>query len=602
MRYRRLRLLIAAATVGAGVVTTSWPGTGPSLDSRVVAAVRQDEQRPVFRGGTTFVSVDVYPRHDGQVIEGLTKDDFEITEDGKPQSVETFQFIKYETAIVDAERRDPTSVADSERQAADPRNRLFVIYLDPYSTKFENVHTVESAARAFLTRTIGSADMFALMTPEALVSSLTFGRRLETFEGDLKEFADSVRIDGSKKDRPRTPLEMKLSGCVPADAFVKVVGVLRRDLLMTNLENLVARLGGLREELKTVLLFSEGWGLGRENPSLNALFRSTAPTVGVNPRGRLGINNQPTYQPNANACAQAFGRLGSIDFEQRFRDLLTRARRANVSFFTVDVAGLRVAGGNLTLRTLAENTDGLSVRSTNDVIGGVRKLTNSLSAVYLLGYYSTNAINDGKYREIKVRVRRPNVDVAARPGYLAPTAALAAAASRPRVATVPTPVDEELQRLARARPDADLFSYGAALGDQLAVVVELSSGEMESGRWKTGADVRATAQTAGGAPATVTATIEPGARAVALTLPTAGHAGPWTVDVRVSRAGNVLDSAATVTRATGAAQARRRRAVPSRRAHPCRVARARATHGADGEVARQQGTAVAACVDVVGSR
>lgn len=35
-------------------------------------------QRPVFRAGSILVSVDAYPRKDGRVIEGLTKDDFEV--------------------------------------------------------------------------------------------------------------------------------------------------------------------------------------------------------------------------------------------------------------------------------------------------------------------------------------------------------------------------------------------------------------------------------------------------------------------------------------------------------------------------------------------
>jgi hypothetical protein len=200
---------------------------------------------------------------------------------------------------------------------------------------------------------------------------------------------------------------------------------------------------------------------------------------------------------------------------------------------------------------LAENTDGIAVFNTNDVAGAVRKLTNSLSAVYLLGYYSTNAANDGRYRQIKVRLKQGKADVSARPGYFAPTAVLAAAASRATPAAPPTAIDDELGRLARIRPDADLFSYAAADGTQVTVVAELSSREVESGRWKNGGHVKATVQAAGGPASTVTAAIDPGARVAALTVPTGGTSGPWKVDVRVSNNAQVLDSSVSATRPSG---------------------------------------------------
>jgi VWFA-related protein len=575
MRCHWPRVVIATVAIGVGALAITWPSQIPVV-GHLSAAAPQDEQRPVFRGGASFVYLDVYPRRDGQVIEGLTKNDFEVTEDGKPQMIDTFQFIKYETAIPDAERRDPTSVADSERQAADPKNRVFVVYLDPYSVEFENTSAVKSVVMAFLSRTIGASDLFGLATPESPIARMTFARRLETLEGDLDEFLSGLRIDGSKKDRPRTPLEDRLNGCVDydPDAFGPVVAVLRQDLLMTSLDNAMIRLGAMREERKNLLFVSEGWSQVQSNQSLSAnqRARGSIPQIGVSPRGRLGTNNVQPFDRDDAWCNEMFARLASIDFPQRFQDLLTRARQANVSFYPVDVGGLRASAlgdasvptsedaklvdaaraSNLnTLRTLAENTDGIAVFNTNDVTGAVRELTDSLSAAYLLGYYSTNTANDGRYRQIKVRLKRGNAEVSARPGYFAPTAALAAAASRATPAAPPTAIDDELGRLARTRPDADLFSYAAAVGDQLTIVAELSSREMASGRWKSGATVKATIQTAGGVAATLTAAIDPGARVAALTVPTAGAPGPWKVDVHVSKDVQVLDSSVSAARPTG---------------------------------------------------
>ena len=74
----------------------------------------------------------------------------------------------------------------------------------------------------------------------------------------------------SKKNRPRTPLEDRLYGCVDydPDAFGPVVAVLRQDLLMMSLDNAMIRLGALREERKNLLLVSEGWSQIQNNQQL----------------------------------------------------------------------------------------------------------------------------------------------------------------------------------------------------------------------------------------------------------------------------------------------------------------------------------------------
>ena len=75
----------------------------------------QAQQRPVFRGGTHFVRVDAYPLKDGKVVEDLKLEDFEVLEDGKPQQIESFDFVKFDTFTPESLRRDPAA-----RNARDP--------------------------------------------------------------------------------------------------------------------------------------------------------------------------------------------------------------------------------------------------------------------------------------------------------------------------------------------------------------------------------------------------------------------------------------------------------------------------------------------------
>ena len=119
---------------------------------------------------------------------------------------------------------------------------------------------------------------------------------------------------------------------------------------------------------------------------------------------------------------------------------------------------------------LAEATDGMAIVDTNDFDAGLRRAAADFNSYYLLGYTSTNGKPDGKYRKIRVTVKRPGVQVRAREGYLARRAdeLPAAGSSRtPRVlARRANPTDAQLTaalgRLTPPRPDMPLVVSAAA--------------------------------------------------------------------------------------------------------------------------------------------
>ena len=88
------------------------------------------QKPPVFRGGATYVSVDTYPTIEGRIVEGLTRDDLQIFEDGKPQTIETFEFVRADARPPDDERAAYLSAREGLELAADPRYRVIVIVLE----------------------------------------------------------------------------------------------------------------------------------------------------------------------------------------------------------------------------------------------------------------------------------------------------------------------------------------------------------------------------------------------------------------------------------------------------------------------------------------
>jgi len=145
----------------------------------------QTGQRPVFRAGAVLVTVDAYPQKDGKIVEGLTADDFEILEDGKPQKVDAFDFVRVEPALTDGARRDPNSVGEANTLAADPRNRVFVAYLDVYHVDYSGSHATRQPLVDGLNRMLAPNDLFGVMTPKMRPRDITFGRKLQSIEDQL---------------------------------------------------------------------------------------------------------------------------------------------------------------------------------------------------------------------------------------------------------------------------------------------------------------------------------------------------------------------------------------------------------------------------------
>jgi hypothetical protein len=286
--------------------------------------------------------------------------------------------------------------------------------------------------------------------------------------------------------------------------------------------------------------------------------------IGAPTSNRTGGNQRTPASDDRAWCDKEVARLAGIDFEQRYRALLTSAARANVAFYPIDVGGLKASatgradvakagdatardangrGAMQTLRELAENTGGIAIVNTNDLGAGVKRVSDDLASYYLLGYYSTNSSHDGRYRRIEVKVNAPHVEVSARRGYYAADAEMAA--STPALA-VPTLVEDEIARLSRLRGDADLYSYAAATPTGADVVVELSTAASAKAAWRGGAVVQV-ALSGAGAVATVTGRIPAGSRgAIVPVLFDRTRGGPWSAAVTVTGDGDRVQDQVTV--------------------------------------------------------
>ncbi|MEO8258932.1 MAG: VWA domain-containing protein [Acidobacteriota bacterium] len=592
LRPRSVRVLFGILlTAVAGAL---WPVRYGGHDfSRIVEgrtaqdqAAQNQTPQATFRTEANYVRVDVYPTQNGAPITDLTRSDFEVLDNGVRQTVEQFERVVVRAAGPQEARIEPNTVRESRSMLESARARVFVLFLDIGHVGISGSYNIRKPLVDALDRIIGADDLVGLMTPDMSARDVAFGRKTTTIDGILSRY----RFWGERgRLNPVDPQEQRYEQCYPRAVYpgiaAQMIGRRREKTTLDGLHDLVRFLRGVREERKAILAISEGWLLYRPDPTLARPLDGAPPTgpiVAVDPRsGRLGIGDPRTGAPGSGGCDNERLQLAQIDDEEGFRRLLDEANRSNTSFYPVDPRGLAVFDTDIgpdpppppqvdgamlrqrltSLRTLAEDTDGLAIVNSNDIAGGLRRVVADLTSYYLLGYYS-NAKLDGKFHSISVRVKRTGVQVRARRGYLAATEAdarapvpsssavsagdplaVAAAAEAGAVAAAVAP----LEGYSRPLPIRLHGAAGWKPGNTGAVwtVGEIGPGE----EWRGGGEADLVLSTAGGAAlATAHATILPGTRTfrVALTGEQPLPPGDYLVRVRVKGSGSTGTTAETL--------------------------------------------------------
>lgn len=417
-------------------------------------AVAGQEQLPRFRSGANLVNVDVYFTKDGKPVTDLKPDEIEILEDDQPQKIENIRLVNATGQGTTRSKAAPTTVAAARAAASELGSRVFVLFLDSWHVSREGSAQAAAPVAELLNRVVGANDLVGVMTPDLSASGLSLSRRTDAIENSVRDNTAWGRRDTVGKDDQR---EREIDACYPENDREKpqyrgiakaMIERRREQKTLRSLDALVAHLATLNDERKYVVLLTEGWVLFRQDEHLAAILEpDSVPSVqGVgasSARKPGGTATNAPYDRGFASCERERSMLAFLDHSLELRLLSQRANRANVTFFAVDPRGIapfddsigpmrpadppqdreRMASRQGGLRELAGNTGGAVILNTNDVKAGITRIMSDLISYYLMQYYSTNGKLDGKFRSISVRVKRPGVQVRARPGYLAPTEA-----------------------------------------------------------------------------------------------------------------------------------------------------------------------------------
>ena len=448
----------------------------------------QEQQKPPqppprFRTETNLVRVDVYATKDGAPVQDLAAEDFEIFEDNAPQKIDTFEHIVITPAGPAETLVEPSTVQQANQLAADPRRRVFVIYLDTQHVGYEGSYRIKEPLIELMTRIMSADDLVGIMTPTMSPSQVTFGRRTQVIEEGLrKNWAwgrrTSIMLD-EREELYSQCFPPRTGERIPSELAKRMIDRRRERLVLDSLRDLIRHMGAIREGRTAVITVSDGWKLFSPDPTMTAVrtdvdgrpvdpVPGAPPPVGVGPGGGLTsrINNGGFAPSDRTECEKDRAELAMADNRLMFRDLFGEANRNNVSFYPIDPRGLPAFDTEIgpdpplppaqdraqlvtrqeSLHTLAINTDGIALVNSNDLRKQIRRVADDLTSYYLIGYYSTNGKLDGRFRNIRVRSKRPGIEVRSRKGYRAATEEEVTAAR----ASASAPVPENKAALTRA--------------------------------------------------------------------------------------------------------------------------------------------------------
>lgn len=363
-----------------------------------------------LRSSTRLVQVEVIVRDkDGKPISGLTKDDFEIREENKPQQIRFFSDYTKHAGKQDVQL--PPGMVSNRPEITGPRRGVTVILIDSLNTEWATRARALDGLRKFLDGA----------QPDDRIAIYTLGNSLKIFQ----DFTGDARALRAKMEKYKGgPLAG--SGDEP--------GLL--DQLIPESIPVLQWAEDRETEFKMV---------NRARATLDTLEK-VANHLGSTPgwKSLIWISNGVPLQVGMDMSMQGKTGAGRMvrsgemrGFGQEFESAVKALTSSNVAVYPMDPRGLQGLPEfegmgrpfskatrpwqetNSMLKQLADKTGGRAYIDQNDILGSLKQVTDAAQTSYSVAYYPSNPNFDGRYRGIEVRLNRAGLKADHRQGYYA---------------------------------------------------------------------------------------------------------------------------------------------------------------------------------------
>jgi VWFA-related protein len=358
---------------------------------------------------TRLVTVGVVAQDSkGQPVQGLTKDDFELRDDGKLQTISVFSVEGQAAPAAGAllAPLPPGTFTNRPSRPSEFPGSATVILLDGLNTSPADLALARGEVAKFLRQ----------LQPQDRVALYSMGKDLRI----IQDFTNnpsliSKALEGMHAER-NAPAGPQLSTLLPPDRSVvnlsflmapQIVGMTLRgfEAIGQHLADVPGR--------KNLIWISNGFTL-----------TSTAPSpIAVDTTGKKHLNtpepNENVFVPQIQQACRVLGKYNVAVYPIDARGLLQGMNVMGAVIKPMQAAVKEMDRTHDSGYMLADLTGGRALYNTNDISAGIRSAIDDSRLVYVLGYYPAQKKVDSKFHTIKVRVERPGVKLLYRTGYLA---------------------------------------------------------------------------------------------------------------------------------------------------------------------------------------
>lgn len=357
---------------------------------------------PTFQSTTRLVQVNVVVHNrKGDPVADLNKEDFALTEKGKPQQIAVFSVQSKRSLPATPIKLPPHIFSNRFAERGSVPANVTVILLDSLNTQWSDQSYSRQQVIKFLQQ-VQPGDHIAIyqlgkslkILHDYTTDASELLAKMAKYRGDaLPDLAASESGDGG------FDLESVTGSYAESDFYManRVVNTLKAiELIANHLASVPGR--------KNLVWVSGGFPL----------------MMGFDEIPVLGgpIRDQRTFTQEMDSAIRALNHASVAVYPVDARGLVVGGglSAANKSAKKKSTFGATVAYLD-TMDELANRTGGKAFYNTNDLKNAIRNAIDDSIVTYTLGYYPSESEADGKFREVKIKVNRPGVNVRYRKGY-----------------------------------------------------------------------------------------------------------------------------------------------------------------------------------------